>query len=567
MMTSSVPSCGVCEFQNVFKAASIWCFDCDEGLCVDCSKHHGISKATRKHVTIPISEYNALPTYITNIKQTCSTHGENYQIYCNEHECACCSKCIVEKHTKCQNISNLDDFVKNTKASNAFLEICETLNEVAENIERIRQDKNGNLKTLSEKRKQIECEIQQVRLNINQHLDKLQEDFISELHETEIREKTKIHLLMKALDEHESKVAEHQENIANIKQHASDLQTVLSLKQLEGDVDENCQFIDSLTESNVLNRVEIKFNINTSLTDIANSVLEFGKVCIDISNSSVNIVKKKQQQAQLIVPKVSSIVPIENIQVKLEQTIKTESPDVRGCCILPNGRTVFTSPGLNKVAVFKPDGSVDFSLGVTEANGVAYNIENNTLAISPCWNNQAKQITIIDLRGRKVKKTFSPGGHTSGIAVTNKTLFYHIENIGIRALDMTDESTRDVTTENMKTPIYITVSEHKLYYSNYHYHTVVSCDLQGAKQWTFKNEKVLRYPAGISVDNDGNVYVVGTGSRNVVVISFDGQKHRELVTTKDGLDNPWSINFGKETNQLLVANRCVKSFLFNVTRN
>ncbi|CAG2232719.1 unnamed protein product [Mytilus edulis] len=386
MMASSVPSCGVCEFQNVFKAASIWCSDCDEGLCIDCSKHHGISKATRKH-------------------------------------------------------------------------------------------------------------------------------------------------------------------------------------QLESDVDENCQFIDSLTESNVLNRVEIKFNINTSLTDIANSVLEFGKVFIDISNSSVNIVKKKQQQAQLIVPKVSSIVPIDNIQVKLEQTIHTESSYVRGCCILPDGRFVFAYPVLNKVTVVKQDGTVDFVLNVTAAFGIAYNDKDNTLAISSWWRLQGKQITIIDLKGRRVKKTFSPGGQTDGIAVTNNTLLYHIENKAIRAMDLTDESTRDITTENMDTEINITISGHKLYYSSYKYHTVICCDMQGTKQWTFKNENVLKNPLGISADNDGNVYVVGFESDNVVVISPDGQTHRELLTERDGLYYPWSINFRKESNQLLVTNNSKKAYLYNVSSN
>ncbi|CAG2232715.1 unnamed protein product [Mytilus edulis] len=433
----------------------------------------------------------------------------------------------------------------------------------------IRQDKNGTLKTLSEKRKQIECEIQQVRLNINQHLDKLQEDFISELHETEGREKSKIHQLMKALDEHESKVAEHQENIANIKQHASDLQTFLSLKQLEGDVDENCQFIDSLTESNVLNRVEIKFNINTSLTDIANSVLEFGKVFIDISNSSVNIVRKKQQQAQLIVPKVSSIVPIENIQVKLEQTINTKSSYVTGCCILPDSRFVFAYLNLNKVTVVKQDGTIDFVLNVTAAHGIAYNDKDNTIAVTSYWRNIVNQITIIDLPKREVKKTFSPGGEITGtcIAVTNNTLLYHIYNKSIRAMDLTDESTRDITTENMDTEINITISGNKLYYSSYKYHTVICCDMQGAKQWTFKNENVLKNPFGISADNAGYVYVVGCGSNNVVVISPDGQTHRELLTKRDGLYYPYSINFRKKTNQLLVTKKYEETYLYNVSSN
>ncbi|XP_052067424.1 uncharacterized protein LOC127706779 [Mytilus californianus] len=523
MMASSEPSCGVCEYQHVFKPASIWCSDCDEGLCLDCSKHHGISKATRKHGTIPISEYQNLPTYITNIKQICSKHDEKYQIYCNEHECPCCSKCIVEKHTKCQYIVNLDDVVKNTKTSSAFLEIHETLNEVAENIKQIRQDKNNNLKTLLEKRKQIECEIQQVRVNINQHLDKLQENFISELHEIEKRENKKISKLLKALDEHESKVAEHQKNITHIKQYASDVQTFLALKELEIGVIEKCQFIDSLTESNMLNRVEIMSNINTSLTDIAKSVVVFGKIDIANSRVSVNIAKKKQQQAQLILPKTIS-VPIENLQIQLQQTICTESSYVRGCCILPDSRVVFTFPVLNKVDVVKEDGSVDFSLSVTAAYGVVYNNEDNTIAISSSWGEIGNKITTIDLKQRQPKKTFEPGGKTTGIAGTNKILLYHIRKKGIQLVDLTDQSTRDITTDNMDTTINIAISGHNLYYSFHSHHKVVCCDLQGTQQWTFKNEKVLKFPAGISADNGGNVYVVGFGTKNVVVISQDGQK-------------------------------------------
>ncbi|XP_071123313.1 uncharacterized protein [Mytilus edulis] len=253
--------------------------------------------------------------------------------------------------------------------------------------------------------------------------------------------------------------------------------------------------------------------------------------------------KKKQQQAQLILPKVSPIMPIENIQVKLEQTIKTESSYVKGCCILPDSRFVFAYPASNKVTILKQDGTVDFSLNVTAAHGVAYNNEDTTIAISSCLNSQGKHITIIDLPKRKVKKTFSPGGQTTGIAVTNNTLLYHINNKVIRAMNLADESTRDITTEYMDTTINIAISGHKFYYSSFKYHTVVCCDMQGVKQWEFKNENVLKNPFGISADNAGNVYVVGFHSNNVVVISPDGQTHRKLLTKRDGLYYPCSINF------------------------
>lgn len=372
---------------------------------------------------------------------------------------------------------------------------------------------------------------------------------------------------MEALDDHESKVAEHQKNIAYIKEYASDLQTFLALKQLEGDVDEKCQFIDSLTESDVLNRGEIKFNINTSLSDIPSIVPVFGKIYIDNSSVSVIIVKKKQQQAQLILPKTVP-VSIENIQVQLQQTIKTELSFVRGCCILHDGRFVFTYPELDKVYIVKQDGSLDFSLREIAACCIAYNDEDNTIAMSSTgWSNIGQQITIIDLTEQKVKKIISTGGQTDSIAVTNNKLLYHIQNKAIRAMDLTDESTRDITTENMNTTINIAVSGDKLYYSSYHYHAVVCCDMQGTTQWTFKNEKVLKNPSGISADSDGNVYVVGNRTKNVVVISSDGRTHRELLSINDGLKSPYSINFGRSTNHLLVANNVDKAYLYYVSRN
>lgn len=128
-----------------------------------------------------------------------------------------------------------------------------------------------------------------------------------------------------------------------------------------------------------LNRLEIKCNINTLLTDITNTLPVFGNIYID-SKQSVIIAKKKEQQAQLILHRHAP-VSIENLKAELQLTINTEH-DIKGCCILPDGRIVFSYPKLNKIIVVKEDGWVDFSLSVTAAFGVAYNNEDNTLAIS-----------------------------------------------------------------------------------------------------------------------------------------------------------------------------------------
>ena len=107
-------------------------------------------------------------------------------------------------------------------------------------------------------------------------------------------------------------------------------------------------------------------------------------------------------------------------------------------------------------------------------------------------------------------------------------------------------------------------SGHKLYYTTNNTQTVTCCDLDGTTQWKFNDIRVLQTPVGISVDNNGNVYVVGFSSNSVVVISPDGQRHRQLLSSKDGLSFPRVLDYDSSTNRLLVVNDMSTAFLFDV---
>lgn len=47
---------------------------------------------------------------------------------------------------------------------------------------------------------------------------------------------------------------------------------------------------------------------------------------------------------------------------------------------------------------------------------------------------------------------------------------------------------------------------------------------------------------GVDVDRDGNIYVCGQASNNVVMIPADGTKVRELLTSVDGISRPLAIS-------------------------
>jgi hypothetical protein len=50
------------------------------------TQHHSLSNASRNHNTMPISEYQALPSSVLEIRELCNEHNERFQLYCKEHE-------------------------------------------------------------------------------------------------------------------------------------------------------------------------------------------------------------------------------------------------------------------------------------------------------------------------------------------------------------------------------------------------------------------------------------------------------------------------------------------------
>jgi hypothetical protein len=50
-----------------------------------------------------------------------------------------------------------------------------------------------------------------------------------------------------------------------------------------------------------------------------------------------------------------------------------------------------------------------------------------------------------------------------------------------------------------------------------------------------------------------------------VVLSPDGERHRQVLSSEDGLMQPTVLDYDKSTNRLLVLNESESAFLFDVT--
>jgi DNA-binding beta-propeller fold protein YncE len=280
-------------------------------------------------------------------------------------------------------------------------------------------------------------------------------------------------------------------------------------------------------------------------------------------------VRRKAKQAQMMVTELSPPMSVQNIQLKLKQEINTKGIAIRGCSFLPDGRMVFSCNSSNTVRFISKDGVELFQIGKDKTGActgdTVYIKDNNTIAVSS-GGGINRCIVIIDIESQKVMTTISMDTYMYGMGVRGRKIYYCANGKGIKMLNLSDKSVIDITKSKTSCVGYVATYGDKLYYTNYNTHAVTCCDLHGTTQWKFKDIRVLQGPRGISVDNDGNVYVVGSNSNNVVVISPDGQRHRQILSSMDGLSDPYVLDYDQSTNRLLVVNRSSIAFLFDVTR-
>jgi DNA-binding beta-propeller fold protein YncE len=390
---------------------------------------------------------------------------------------------------------------------------------------------------------------------------------MKELIELEKQVTEETHELLVSLDEKQKTLIEYQTNIVNIKRYASELQTFIAVKQIEKDVETNDTCLQSLVNSDSLKQTKLTYKIDTGLKNITTSIQKFAKLVVESKPCEVVFVRRKDKQAQMMVAEISPPMSVVNIQLNLKQKINIKGTDIRGCSLLPNGRMVFSCYSSDTVRFINKEGIESFQISTDKTGSfdTVYIKDNNSVAVSSGCRGK-RCITIIDIVSKKVMTTIPMDTYIYSMAVRGRTIYYCTSGKGLKMLNLSDRSVSDIISSEMSYVHYVATSGEKLYYTNNNTNTVICCDLHGTTQWEFNDERVLQHPFGIAVDNDGNVYVVGCQSNNVMVISPDGQRHRQLLASKDGLSNPDVLDYDKSTNRLLVVNQNGTAFLFDVTR-
>jgi hypothetical protein len=560
-MATSTVACNVCSVRHITKSLAVWFSECDEGFCTDCKEYHSLAKATGDHVTITIGEYQKLPPFIIGITPLCDEHREKYQTYCKGHQNLCCRKCVIASHKNCKDIVLLEEVVDNVKNSSSVQEMEHLLDDLTKNIKAIITSGQDNLDMLNETKAGIEKQIKQTRLAINGYLDKLEKELITKLQEAGDSAKGQIMELVATLAENEKEILECQDNLQNIKTHATDLQTFLGLKQIEHEITKNERFVQSLIDHQKVSKTTLHCKINQTLQTLTTDVHCFGEVITSITPCDITLVRRKDKQAQIMVAGVPAR-SISNICLKLKHQLTISCSDITSCSILSGVKMAFINYDQAFLQILKVDGSHNhiFYLPISSALDVAF-IDQNTAAVT---SSTEKFITLVDLNTGETVKFINTNTTCSGITSTNGMLVFCAIGKGLGKVNLKDEKIGEIVAFAADVSSRATSFNGRLYYTDSVRSEVVCCDINGTILWTFTDKYVLKVPRSIAVDDYGNVYVVFVNSVNVIVIFPDGKEHRKVLSKADILENPRALHYDRQTRQLLVANAKTYAFIYSV---
>ncbi|CAC5401310.1 unnamed protein product [Mytilus coruscus] len=532
-MAASTSVCAVCDLRHHTSPSTHWCTECEEPLCSDCKEHHKVLKATRNHKTIHISDYQSLPTVVTDNQQFCVYHNEKYQLYCVIDNVPICYKCTKE-HGKCGEVIPLEEVVGNVKTSEDFLDLDQSLVDISGNIKKLREAKESNITTSEKLDEEFEKDLQNFELNC---CDSIRSD-VSSLKAKE----TEIFLMLT--------------EIQTLTKYASDLQTFLRMKDLHGEVTDNESYLESMIANHkVLN---IESTMDSRIHNFLDTRTFFSLSVKTNQFANFDIYRKKDRQAQILVQK--DMPSISNIQFEFNRILDTACKFPLGCCITSKGEFLFTNydEGQDKVTILSTSGKVrcqfEFIKSYRSFDVVCVN--DTTAAVSSGYSNEKPGIGFLDLIAGKLTKFIDLPFSPYGITYDGKSLICCVIYTNIHMISCADYSITTIPNTALLGLSYISCFGDKIFLTNPDQHIVTCYSYSGDKVWEFKDDTILRDPWGITTDNKGNIFVAGCSSSNVVVISNDGKQCKQLLTFWDDInssDTPQAIFFDKTRKHLLVA--------------
>lgn len=605
MASSSTAYCDI----HVLNIAAEWCSQCEQHLCLECINYHSQAKSSKRHQTIPMEDYAKLPPIVKGLKRTCAEHDEKMDFYCSTHEALCCFYCIQSTHKQCVGTEHLSKVVENIKFSTSMEDLERNIHDVKINVEKIFEDRVQNISNVDKQKIGLLKIIIDTKKTVVQYLDNIEKQIIDELTEIVKRQKSLTDKLLYKLKRKKSKLKRLSAEVTNIKQHASEMDTFLAIKQIGAEINKEEAFLFSLQEDDGLDHTKVSFEKSSEFVEsLKNNITAFGRIVVTSEPSIISLQQRKKKQAQIFVsdgptasnqctdnmpdnsnehkqicakenntPNQDDVEPnIEDIANNSHEvsTIPSDLSDMKeldfnaqvifqsyvnipgrniqisACKILPNDHFLFLDYNNQCIILYGNGGEIITRTQLTSKPIDFTCITNNEIAVTLYLE---KIVCLVDIYKGIELRRLKMVDRCFGIDYKNGKLYVSLPRHNmIQTLDCSCGYKKVRIFHTFSSVFYLTCFEEKLFCSNHRENILFCLSTSGTKLWEFRDDYLLE-PLCLVTDSTGNIYVSCRKSNCIMLISTDGTKGRALLRSVAGVTHPRALDICSTSNGFMMC--------------
>ncbi|XP_021361934.1 uncharacterized protein LOC110455851 [Mizuhopecten yessoensis] len=591
--TSYDQTCEACLRAEESSSAEVWCTDCAEMLCKDCKTYHKRSKVSSKHKLVTIDrESGGIKGIIVN--DICPNHNTKpFDFYCVDHGSLCCSDCVSLTHRNCNNVKQLDDLVQT--ATPGQNDIDKEWEEIQEESKKMLEDDNSQMNKINSKEKEESAKMTHVIQRAKDKLDDLNAAFQLDLAHKYNSYRQQITSRLRCVSKFNTNAENSHLLMLCLETQGSDRQTFITREQTKHQLSGHYRRMDQNTKK-LPNTFDITLKIGQIVDEImkvttvgavdATSTIsltsQHANACIgslldtinskpppvtSVDFSSASDLTDSLQRIPVISPPTVALLDVWERSISCVKTIHgsklrgSVTPFLISGFFTDNGQLLITDSDNKRLLLFDDNYSL-----VKE-----YNVKGKPLDVTR--GRVADEIFVSLFEGQLLKCTLRNGQlsvtkmitcppGTLGIAVHGDNIYAGTSE-GVEVLSLDGVAIRSIKQSGGNSCLAISSSKARLYHKDNN--DIVCRRLDNdAVVYRYKDRRLM-YPGGIGLDRDDNLYISGSLSRNVYLVSPDGSRGKALLTKLDGINKPYGI-IVHPTKQEFVVTSVHESVSFEVYR-
>ncbi|XP_069142196.1 tripartite motif-containing protein 2-like [Argopecten irradians] len=527
--------------------AKFWCEQTQSYFCESCKVgFHDLFHENCEPENI--TERNKSATIRRKMSATgCGKHQEKLEYYCEDHQILGCHKCIIVDHRKCEAVTSADDFrdkIQTTKIEDLLTELRKCIH----SMEILIKDVEEQLQSMTEDQVTALESLIDLRTKINERFDVLQKELTDKLTASFKEEKENLDISRKKCERLMFAMQKTLTSSQDTDLKEDTVGTISLFQRGQAEVESCKGLIQELEKSSRSTNLRHEYNSDILTLDTKTS-LTLGKILVH------------QQQRELPRYRALSERQLQMIN-KINIKLPTDEKDcgVFGVVLLSGGRIIVGDNANHKVKLFTENGDFKCDIEISEEFCDLCRIDDKTVAVTLdedktiCTVN-VRDLTLTVLSKIKIQNftedclgvtynnnTFVVGTVTSLYSVPQNggeaTMLHNIES---KCLHLAS----DKVNGRVFASIYTSDPD-----------AVAVTRLSDGTHTDVLKVGVVKGTTGIDVDREGNVYVCGFNSHNVIQMSGDGTNVRELLTSSDGIKWPRAISVCKD--KVVITNESTK---------